>query len=144
MVTFSRYFDGLLACVTFSPWKRISPPFGVSKRLIHLKSVDFPLPDEPIIHVTSPFFTLKSMSLNTWLLPKVLLRWRTSITVWLSFCAFSFADVSSNLFSKLLLFVDILFTCLCGFFPKDGFRIHVLRADNSVFVFAVHFLFNQT
>ena len=43
----------------FSPWKRIFPLLGSSRRLIHLSMVDLPPPDGPIMVITSPLLILK-------------------------------------------------------------------------------------
>ena len=57
----------------------ILPAVGVSSKLIHLKRVDFPDPEAPMIEVTSPLLTVKSISLSTTLLPKLLLKCFISI-----------------------------------------------------------------
>src|SRR5699024_4422106 len=57
-----------------SPWKRISPLEGVSRRLMHRSRVDLPEPDAPMMEVTSPGRTAKSMSRSTSWLPKDLER----------------------------------------------------------------------
>ena len=58
----------------FSPLNRISPLFGVSSRLIHRRSVDFPDPELPIMLITSPRLTVKSISFSTSCFPKLLDR----------------------------------------------------------------------
>ena len=54
----------------FSPLYIISPPLGISNKLIQRRSVDFPEPEEPIIQTTSPFSTEKSISFKTSCVPK--------------------------------------------------------------------------
>src|SRR5699024_4224288 len=58
----------------FSPWKRMSPAEGVSRRLMHRGRVDLPEPEAPMREVTSPGRTVKSISFSTWWLPKDLDR----------------------------------------------------------------------
>ncbi len=41
--------------VVITPSTTISPPVGVSRRLIQRSRVDFPVPDGPIMEITSPF-----------------------------------------------------------------------------------------
>ena len=60
---------------TFTPLYSISPEVGVSSRFTHRSSVDLPEPDAPIMLITSPFSTEKSMSRSTSWLPKALERW---------------------------------------------------------------------
>ncbi len=50
-LTFAK-FSGL--SVIDTPSIRISPEVGGLKRLIHLRSVDFPVPEGPIMDITSP------------------------------------------------------------------------------------------
>ena len=79
MPTLARYLLGLTPpFTTLSPWKSTSPLVGVSSRLMHLSSVLLPEPEAPIMLVTSPWRTSKSMSRSTSLEPKLLERWRTS------------------------------------------------------------------
>ena len=79
MPTLARYLLGFtLPLTTLSPWKSTSPLLGVSSRLMHLSSVLLPEPEAPMMLVTSPARTSKSMSRSTSLLPKLLERWRTS------------------------------------------------------------------
>ena len=86
--TLVRYLSSLTSPLrTFLPWKKIFPSVASSSILIHLRSVDFPLPDEPMILMTSPLFTEKSISLSTLLVPKDFTRCSTfnssSISVYL-------------------------------------------------------------
>ena len=79
MPTLARYLLGFtLPPMTLSPWKSTSPLVGVSSRLMHLSSVLLPEPEAPMMLVTSPGCTSKSMSRSTSLEPKLLERWRTS------------------------------------------------------------------
>ena len=48
--------------MTFSPWMRISPALGSSRRLMWRTRVDLPLPDSPITQKISPSATLKFAS----------------------------------------------------------------------------------
>ena len=60
------------------PSKLISPLSSVSKSVMHLSNVDLPDPDGPIMDNTSPFSTLKEISFNTTLSPKLFFRFLTS------------------------------------------------------------------
>ena len=53
------------------------PEEGVSRRLMHRSRVLLPEPEAPMTEVTSPFFTVKSISLSTSWVPKLLDRWFT-------------------------------------------------------------------
>ena len=57
----------------------ILPAVGVSSKLIHLNKVDFHDPEAPIRDLTYPLLTVKSISLSTTLLPKLLLKCFMSI-----------------------------------------------------------------
>ncbi len=79
MPTLARYLFGLtFPSTTLSPWKSTSPLVGVSRRLMHRSSVLLPEPEAPIMLVTSPGRTSKSMSRSTSFVPKLFERWRTS------------------------------------------------------------------
>ena len=52
----------------------ISPLVGISRRLMHRSRVDLPEPEAPMMEVTSPVLTVKSMSRRTWWVPKDLDR----------------------------------------------------------------------
>ncbi len=79
MPILDRYREAFTPLPVMSwPWKRIWPPVGVSSRLMHRSRVDLPDPEAPMMLVTSPARTVKSMSFRTWWLPKALLRCRTS------------------------------------------------------------------
>ena len=79
MPTLDRYREGSTPLpVTSWPWKTIWPLVGVSSRLMHRRRVDLPEPEAPMMEVTSPGRTVKSMSRSTWWSPKDLDRCRTS------------------------------------------------------------------
>ena len=56
--------------VTSTPPTKICPDVGSSSRLMQRSSVDFPDPDRPMTHTTSPVSTRKSMPLSTSRSPK--------------------------------------------------------------------------
>ena len=79
MPTLARYLLALtLPVTTLSPWYMTSPLVGVSSRFMHLSSVLLPEPEAPMMLVTSPGRTSKSMSRSTSFMPKLLERWRIS------------------------------------------------------------------
>src|SRR5699024_11828981 len=74
---------------------------------MHRRSVDLPEPEAPMMEVTSPFFTVKSMSLRTSLDPKLLERCLTSkiTSCILQLSSRAAVAVSAALFVLLLLFL---------------------------------------
>ena len=61
-----------------SPFTRMIPPSGRSRKYRLRRSVVFPLPEEPMIESTCPFSREKVISLSTSVRPKLLLKCSTS------------------------------------------------------------------
>ena len=81
MPTLERYSERLSSPPQMScPWNRICPSVGISSRLTQRSSVLLPEPEEPMMLITSPFSTERSMPRSTSCSPKVFLSPLISIT----------------------------------------------------------------
>mgnify|MGYP007014007420 CR=1 FL=1 len=107
----------------FSPLYIISPPLGISNKLIQRRSVDFPEPEEPIIQTTSPFSTEKSISFKTSCVPKDLFKCLTSITFYILF---------PPLFIMLCLMHLQVFELASDFLSYCNFQVHLISFLQNV------------
>ena len=81
------------------PQISIVPPSAFSSWFTHLRRVDFPLPEGPMMETACPFSTVKEMSFSTSSFPKLLDRFFIS-SIAIKICPFLFIVAELLLYER--------------------------------------------